>query len=308
MSDRKKVKIVGRDIGDDEPPFIIGEIGINHNGSLENAKRMIDMADFADADAVKFQKREPEVAVPEEEWHKKRETPWGTLDYIDYKKKIEFGDEEYKEIDEYCKEKDILWSASVWDEPSFDFIEDFDVPFHKVASPMLTDHSLLKKMRETSKPIILSTGMSNMDQIMEAVEVLGGTHDLVIQHCVSTYPADPEELNLKAIQTLREKFDCPIGYSGHETGLQTTYAAVALGACTVERHITLDRTMWGSDQVASVEPFGFLRLVRDCKVVHKALGEGEKKVHPNEVEPMKKLRKTDDTGEMESLIDLYVDE
>ena len=173
---------------------------------------------------------------------------------------------------------------------------------------MLTDHKLLKKMKKTDKPIILSTGMSKMEQIKEAVDVLGGTDNLVIQHCVSTYPADPEELNLRAIVTLQEEFDCPIGYSGHETGLQTTYAAVALGACTVERHITLDRTMWGSDQAASVEPFGLLRLVRDCKVVHKALGDGKIKVHPNEIPPMKKLRKTDDTGKMKTIIDLYVND
>ena len=305
-NDRKVVEIAGKPIGDGYPVYIIAEIGINHNGSVELAKKLIDVAVVAGVDAVKFQKRVPELAVPRDQWDVPRETPWGVMRYIDYKKKIEFGHEEYAEIDKYAKEKNITWFASVWDEPSVDFLEEFDVPAYKIPSAALTDHSLLRKVRETGKPIILSTGMSTLDQIKKAVEVLGGTDDLIILHSTSTYPAKPEELNLRVITKLREIFDCPIGYSGHETGLPPTYAAVALGANVIERHITLDRAMWGTDHAASVEPMGLIRMVRDIRVIEKALGDGIKRVYPSEIPVMKKLRRKDDTGLMSVLLKIYL--
>ena len=305
-NDRKIVEIAGRPIGDEYPVYIIAEIGIDHNGSVELAKKLIDIAVVAGVDAVKFQKRTPELAVPRDQWDIPRETPWGVMKYIDYKKKIEFGYEEYAEIDKYVKDKNIIWFASVWDEPSVDFLKKFNVPAYKIPSAALTDHGLLKKVRETGKPIILSTGMSTLDQIKKAVKVLGGTDDLIILHSTSTYPAKPEELNLKVITKLREIFDCPIGYSGHETGLPTTYAAVALGANAIERHITLDRAMWGTDHAASVEPMGLIRMVRDIRVIEKALGDGIKKVYPSEIPVMKKLRRKDDTGLMDTLLKAYL--
>jgi len=292
---RKIVTIGNKIVGEDHPTFIVGEIGINHNGDLDNAKRLIDVGIFAGCDAVKFQKRNPDLAVPEDQKQKLRQTPWGEIPYIEYKKKIEFEEEEYRVIDEYAKMQGILWFASAWDEDSVDFLERFHIPCYKVASASLTDHKLIRKVRELGKPMILSTGMSTMKQIDEAIDVLGGTDDIVILHCNSSYPAKNDELNLKAIETLRERYDCPIGYSGHETGLQTTIAAVALGANMVERHITLDRAMWGTDQAASVEPFGLLRLVRDIRVLEAALGDGEIRVYDSEMPVMQKLRTRDDT-------------
>lgn len=292
---RKEVTIGNNTIGEGHPTFIVGEIGINHNGELENAKRLIDVAVFAGCDAVKFQKRNPKVCVPNHQKQKTRKTPWGEMFYIEYKKRIEFGYDEYTAIDSYAKEKDILWFASPWDKDSVDFLEEFDLPCYKIASAALTDHKLLRKIRKIGKPMILSTGMSTLEQIDEAIDVLGGADDIIILHCNSSYPAKNSELNLKAIETLRQRYDCPIGYSGHETGLQTTYAAVALGADVVERHITLDRAMWGTDQAASVEPFGLLRLVRDIRVVEAALGDGKIRVYESEIPVMNKLRRHDDT-------------
>ncbi|MFW9833874.1 MAG: N-acetylneuraminate synthase family protein [Candidatus Thorarchaeota archaeon] len=292
---RKTVTIGNKNIGEGHPTFIVGEIGINHNGDLENAKRLIDVGVFAGCDAVKFQKRNPDFAVPEDQKQKLRQTPWGEIPYIEYKKKIEFEEEEYKSIDEYAKKQNIMWFASPWDEDSVDFLERFRIPCYKMASASLTDHTLLKTVRDLGKPMIVSTGMSTMKQIDEAIDVLGGTDNIVILHCNSSYPAKNDELNLLAIETLRNRYDCPIGYSGHETGLQTTIAAVALGADMIERHITLDRAMWGTDQAASVEPFGMLRLVRDIRVIEAALGDGEIRVYDSEMPVMKKLRTRDDT-------------
>ncbi|MFX1579774.1 MAG: N-acetylneuraminate synthase family protein [Promethearchaeota archaeon] len=292
---RKTVTIGNKKIGEGHPTFIVGEIGINHNGDLENAKRLIDVGVFAGCDAIKFQKRNPDSAVPEDQKQKLRQTPWGEIPYIEYKKKIEFEEEEYKFIDEYAKKQNILWFASPWDEDSVEFLERFRVPCYKMASASLTDHTLLKTVRDLGKPMILSTGMSTMKQIDEAIDVLSGTDNIVILHCNSSYPAKNDELNLLAIETLRNRYDCPIGYSGHETGLQTTIAAVALGADMIERHITLDRAMWGTDQAASVEPFGMLRLVRDIRVIEAALGDGEIRVYDSEMPVMKKLRTRDDT-------------
>lgn len=276
-------------IGPGEPCFIVAEIGINHNGDLELAKRLVDAAIFAGCNAVKFQKRTVEVVFPAEELARPRENLFGSTNG-DLKRGLEFGQAEYEEIDRYCKEKGILWYASCWDEGSVDFIEQFAPPCYKIASASLTDNNLLRHHRQYGRPIILSTGMSTLEQIDHAVEVLG-THDLILLHCTSTYPAKLEELNLRAIQTLKERYKVPVGYSGHEVGLATSVAAAVLGACMVERHITLDRAMWGSDQAASVEPQGFWRLIKDIRGVEKSLGDGVKRVWPSEVPVMNKLRR-----------------
>jgi N-acetylneuraminate synthase len=287
---RKKVRIGDLLVGDGEPCMTIAEIGINHNGSLEIAWRLIDEAVDAGCNAVKFQKRTVEVVYSPDELARPRESPFGTTNG-DLKRALEFGQREYEGIDRYCKAKKIMWSASCWDPGSVEFVERFDPPFYKIASACLTDHDLLRRHRVTGRPIVLSTGMSTMDQIRHAVDVLGGTDALVILHCTSTYPSRPEELNLRMIQSLREEFDCPIGYSGHEVGLATTVAAVMVGACMVERHITLDRSLWGSDQAASVESQGFKRLVRDIRVCELAMGDGIKKVYDSELPIMAKLRR-----------------
>jgi N-acetylneuraminate synthase len=286
----KTVDIGGRLIGEGQPVYVIAEIGLNHNGDLEIAKKLIDAAALAGCEAVKFQKRAPEECVPPAQRNIERETPWGIMTYMEYRYRVEFGENEYREIDRYCKEKGIAWFASCWDKTSVDFINKFDPVCFKVASASLTDMDLLNHTRDTGKPVILSTGMSSMDEIQAALSNLD-TSKLLIAHSTSSYPCKPDELNLKMIQTLKELFDCPVGYSGHEVGLQTTYAAVTLGATFVERHITLDRTMWGSDQAASVEPWGLMRLVRDIRVIEKALGDGVKKLYESELPIRSKLRK-----------------
>jgi N-acetylneuraminate synthase len=284
-----KVQINDRPIGRDSPCFIVAEIGINHNGEIELAKRLIDAAVLAECDAVKFQKRTIEVVYSREELAKPRESPFGATNG-DLKFGLEFRSREYREIDEYCKERSVLWFASCWDEVSVDFMEEFSPPCYKIASASLTDDALLKYTRATGRPLILSTGMSTMKEIHHAVDVVG-TDQLILVHCTSTYPSDPEELNLAAIKTFQDEFDCPIGYSGHEVGLSTTLAAVALGATYVERHITLDRAMWGSDQAASVEPQGIARLVRDIRTFERARGDGVKKVYESERPVLEKLRR-----------------
>jgi N-acetylneuraminate synthase len=284
------MKIGNRYLGDGQPVYIAAEIGINHNGDIEVAKRLIDAAANAGCDGVKFQKRTPELCVPPEQRNVMRETPWGYISYLDYRTRIEFGFDEYAEIDRYCKAKGIDWFASCWDEPSVDFIEQFDPPVHKICSAALTDTPLLEHLRRTGKPLILSTGMSTMEQIRAAVRTLG-TDDLVVAHSTSSYPCPPEELNLNMMTTLREEFDCPIGYSGHEVGLPTTVVAVGMGACYLERHITLDRAMWGSDQAASVEPGGLERLVKYVRVVEKSMGDGVKRVYQSEIGPLSRLRR-----------------
>ncbi len=286
-----KVKIAERYIGDDEKVFIIAEIGINHNGSLENALRLIDGAKYAGCDAVKFQKRTPELCVPKDQWLIERETPWGRMTYIDYRHRVEFSNDEYKIIDAYCKEKNIMWLASCWDELSVDFMEQFNPPFYKAGSASLTDINLLKKKKSTGRPLMISTGMSTIDEIKKAVDIIG-TDNLMIAHSTSTYPCKLEELNIKVITTLKEMYpEVPIGYSGHETGLAPTWAAVSLGATFVERHITLDRAMWGTDQAASVEVVGFQRLVENIRDIEVSLGDGVKKLYESELAPRKKLRR-----------------
>jgi N-acetylneuraminate synthase len=287
----REMKIGNKLVGDGHPTYVVAEIGINHNGDVDIAKQMIDAAVHAGVDAVKFQKRTPEVCTPPEQQKQMRETPWGYITYLDYRYKVEFGVEEYAEIDRYCKEKGIDWMVSVWDEPSVDFMEQFDTPAYKLPSASLTDLDLIRKVRTTNKPLILSSGMSTMEQIRAAVEAANGK-SLGLMHCTSAYPCEPDELNLRMVETLRREFPhLPIGYSGHEVGLVPSAIAVALGACMVERHLTLDRAMWGSDQAASVEPGGFERLVKYIRVTEQALGDGVKKVYDSEKSIMKKLRR-----------------
>lgn len=285
------VRIGRSTIGPGFPVYVIGEIGLNHNGDVELAKRLIDVAVEAGAQAVKFQKRTPEIATPEHMRDVPRETPWGTMSYLDYRRRVEFGEAEYLEIASHALRAGIDWFASPWDEPSVDFLERLDVVAHKIASACLTDLALLERVAATGKPVILSTGMSTFDEIDRAVEVLG-TERLVLMHATSSYPMPPEEANLRAIDTLRRRHPgVPVGYSGHERGLQISIAAVALGAVAVERHLTLDRTMWGSDQAASLEPSGFEHLVRDIRIVGEAMGDGVKRVFPGEEAPRAKLRR-----------------
>jgi N-acetylneuraminate synthase len=302
LPDTPARRLGDRVVGTGNPVYITGEIGINHNGELASAIALIDQAAAAGCDAVKFQKRTPKVCTPRDQWDVERDTPWGRMSYIDYRHRVEFGVEQYAAIDEHAKRRSIAWFASPWDIESVDFLEDFDVPAHKVASACLTDDELLRRLRGTGRTVILSTGMSTMRQIRHAVEVLG-SDNIILCHATSTYPAQASELNLKMIYTLQGEFpNVPIGYSGHETGLQTTLAAVAMGATFVERHITLDRSMWGSDQAASVEPQGLARLVRDVRVISEAMGDGVKQIYDGERTAMRKLRRV--PGELADQADL----
>jgi sialic acid synthase SpsE len=288
----RRLRTIGKHlVGPGQPVYVIGEIGINHNGDLGTALALIEAAATAGMDAVKFQKRTPELCTPRDQWAVERDTPWGRMPYIEYRHRVEFGRDEYAAIDRRCRELGIDWFASPWDVPSVDFLAGFGVPAYKVASASLTDDDLLRAMRATATTVILSTGMSTPDQIRHAVEVLGSSN-AVLLHATSTYPAPAEQLNLRCIGTLAAEYpNVPIGYSGHEVGLQATICAVALGACVVERHITLDRAMWGSDQAASVEPEGMRRLVRDIRVIEASLGDGVKQVYDTELAAMKKLRR-----------------
>lgn len=285
-----EVSLAGRLVGEGHPTYIIAEIGLNHNGDLKLAKQLIDVAALFGCDAVKFQKRTPELCVPRDQWDKERDTPWGRMTYIEYRHRIEFGAAEYEQIDAHCRQKGIHWFASCWDEPSVDFMERFDPPCYKIASASLTDERLLARKVKTGKPLILSTGMSTMAEIERAVASLPKER-LILLHATSTYPCKPAEINLRMLKTLRDKFDVPVGYSGHETGLQISIAAAALGAVAIERHITLDRAMWGTDQAASVEPSGLQRLVRDVRVIEQALGDGKKRVYESELPVRAKLRR-----------------
>lgn len=286
----RELKIGNRWVGAGHPTYIVAEVGINHNGDLEIARRLIDAAAHAGVDAVKFQKRTPELCVPPEQQSQMRETPWGYITYLDYRHRVEFGADEYAAIDRHCREKELDWFVSVWDEPSVEFMEAFHPPAYKVPSAALTDHDLLRRVRETGRPVILSTGMSTFEQIEAAVGQLD-TERLLLTHATSTYPCEPEELNLRMIETLRKRFEVPVGYSGHEVGLVPSAVAVAMGACMIERHITLDRAMWGSDQAASVEPGGFERLVKYIRVTETSLGDGVKRVYDSERPSLMKLRR-----------------
>ena len=291
MSHKPEIRIGDRLVGEGHAVYVIAEIGINHNGSVELARKLIDGAVLAGCDAVKFQKRTPEVCVPKDQWLIERDTPWGRMTYIDYRHKTEFGVDQYAEIDRHCKEHKIHWFASCWDEPAVDFMERFEPPCYKIASASVTDTPLLNRLKATKRPLIMSTGMSTMEEIREGVATLG-EENLALMHAVSMYPCEVKDLNLRMIRTLQAEFPrLTVGYSGHETGLTPTFAAVSLGATMVERHITLDRAMWGSDQAASVEIPGLVRLVSGIRDISAALGDGVKRVHEKELAQAKKLRR-----------------
>ena len=284
-----EVPLGSKVVGPGRPCYVVAEVGINHNGDIDLAKKLINVALGADCDAVKFQKRTIDVVYSKEELAKPRESPFGTTNG-DLKHGLEFELEEYQEIDRYCREVKIDWFASCWDEASVDFIAQFKVPCFKVASASITDDNLLRHTRAVGKPIILSTGMSTIKEVDRAVEVLG-KQNLILLHACSTYPAYYEELNLRVIDVLKGRYGVPVGYSGHETGLPSSVAAAVLGACIIERHITLDRSMWGSDHAASLEPNGITRLVRDIRLIEKSMGDGVKRVLEREQPIIKKLRR-----------------
>jgi N-acetylneuraminate synthase len=270
--------------------FFIGEIGINHNGDVEIAKQLIDVAKIAGADAVKFQKRTIDLVYKKEMLDLPRESPWGTTQR-DQKKGLEFGLEEYKEIDAYCKGKGIEWFASAWDIESQKFLRQFGVKYNKIASAMIVYEDLLKNVASEKKHTFISTGMTEFDQIDRAVEIFKSANcPFELMHCVSTYPMADEDANLKCIKTLRDRYKCDVGYSGHEVGLAVSYAAAALGITSLERHITLDRAMYGSDQAASVEPMGLLQLVGAVRKIEKAMGNGKMTMNHKEITIAKKLR------------------
>jgi len=272
--------------------YIIAEIGINHNGDLDTAKQLIDIAALSRCDAVKFQKRDPDICVPNSQKNILRETPWGTMTYIDYKKKIEFGKKEYDEIDSYTKQKNIKWSASPWDLSSLKFLTQYDIPFIKIPSALLTDDTLLNAASLTGKKIILSTGMSSIEEIDHAVNILTkNKNSFALLHCVSAYPVPLNELNLLCIKTLKQRYNCEVGYSGHEFRLNPSVAAIYLGATIIERHITLDREMWGTDHLSSVEPQGLIKLVRGVRDLEVCLGDGNITVSDCEKPFKDKLRK-----------------
>ena len=278
-------------VGESEMAYVIAEIGINHNGSVDTALDLVEVAAKAGCDAVKFQKRTPSICVPVEQQQTRRETPWGEMSYLEYKERTEFGKDEYTTIAARATELGMDWFASPWDVPSVEFLEDMGVTSHKVASACLTDRELLEALKATGKYLWVSTGMSTIEEVDEAMEILGN-ENITLFHTNSTYPCPPEETNLRTMATLSERYGVPVGYSGHEPGLQVSVAAVALGATAIERHITLDRAMWGSDHAASLEPHGLETLVRDIRIVEKALGDGVKRVYPGEEEPRRRLRRS----------------
>ena len=271
--------------------YIIAEIGINHNGSLETAKKLIDIASLSGCDAVKFQKRNPDICVPDHQKNIMRETPWGPMTYLDYKYRVEFGQSEYDNIDKYCHERKIAWSASPWDMDSLNFLLNYDIPFIKIPSAMMTHEELMRAAAKTGKKVIFSTGMSTLEEIDRSVRWMEEEEaNFALLHCNSTYPSALEDLNLKCIQTFKKRYGCEVGYSGHEFRLGTSVSAVYLGATIVERHITLDRTMWGSDHLSSVEPQGLIKLVKGIRELEIALGDGIKKLTAGELPIRKKLR------------------
>lgn len=275
--------------------FVIAEIGINHNGDLDIAKKLIDGAIFAGADAVKFQKRSIEEVYSKDELDKYRESPWGTTNR-EQKLGLEFEKKEYDEIDRYCKEKGIEWLVSSWDVESQKFIQQYDLKYNKIASALLTHKELLEIVAEEGKYTFISTGMSTEDEISKAVEIFKEKNcPFELMHCTSTYPMNDCDANLSYIPVLRDKFNCKVGYSGHEVGLVPSCGAVALGATSVERHITLDRAMYGSDQAASVEVMGFYRLVSYIRCMERSLGDSEKIVTAEEFAIKAKLRKVNTT-------------
>lgn len=288
----KQLKINNHIIGENEPVFLIAEIGINHNGDLQVAKKLMDAAFACGWECVKFQKRTPEICVPENQKNILRDTPWGKITYLEYRYKVEFGQEEYSYIDKYCKEKPILWTASVWDIPSLKFILHYDVPFIKIPSAKLTESDLLSEAAKSGKTIILSTGMSTVEEIDEAVNLLEkhSKDNYVLMHTNSTYPTPPEDINLSTIKFLKNRYNCLVGYSGHEYDLEPSVIAVTLGARIIERHITIDHNMWGSDHFASLEIHAMDMLRKRINEVDMVIGDGIKKLTPKEMEVRNKLR------------------
>ncbi len=272
-------------------PFLIGEIGINHNGSLKLAKKLIDQAKATGFDAVKFQKRNPDISVPETQKHVNRNTPWGNMTYLDYKKKIEFGNKEFKEINNYCKKKKILWFASAWDIDSQKFLRKYKFKYNKVASAMLTNYELIKEIAKEKKLTFISTGMSTYKDINKCLNIFRKAKcKFVLMHCVSTYPCPEENLNLNMILTLKKKFKCNVGYSGHESSVSPTILAYFLGANYIERHITLDRSMWGTDQAASLSKIGMETLSNILTKTKKILGDGNKRFSKTEQKMLQKFK------------------
>ena len=272
-------------------PFLIAEIGINHNGSVKIAKKLIDLAKLYNFDAVKFQKREPDISVPENQKNIIRSTPWGNMTYLDYKKKIEFGNREFHQIDKYCKEKNIIWFASAWDLQSQKFLKKYKLKYNKVASAMITNLKLLEVIAKEKKITFISTGMSTMKDVSKAVSIFKKYKcKFILMHCVSTYPCPIEDLNLNTILTLRRKFKCEVGYSGHETAVSPTLLAYFMGANYIERHITLDRSMWGTDQAASLSEPGIINLTKILRKFHLIVGDGKKRLSSNEKKMLEKFK------------------
>ncbi len=288
----KKIMLGDFELGSNEVPYFIAEIGINHNGDMQVAKRLMDAAFAIGWNCVKFQKREPDIAVPEAQKGVMRDTPWGQMTYLDYKKRIEFGKKEYDEIDSYCARKPLAWTASPWDMPSLEFLMDYDIPFIKLASAANGNEELIKKACSYGKPIIMSDGMSTQEELDKAVSLLEdhSNGDYVLLHTNSTYPAPVESLNLSYINTLRERYDCIVGYSGHEQNLEPTVVAATLGAKVIERHVTLSHDMWGTDQKASLEINAMFMLYRRCMDIQSMLGSGVKTLDEAELKVRKKLK------------------
>lgn len=288
----KTIKIDGRIVGDNQPVYMIAEIGLNHNGDMQIAKKLIDASFATHWDCVKFQKRTPELCVPEHQKNVMRDTPWGRMTYMEYRYKVEFEKEQYDYIDKYCKEKPIAWTASVWDLKSLEFLLQYDIPFIKIPSAKLTEHEYLVEASKSGKPVILSTGMSTIEEIDAAVNVLekNSRGNYILLHTNSSYPAPPEALNLRVINFLKERYGCIIGYSGHEYDLEPSVIAVSLGASLIERHVTLDHNLWGSDQFASLEVHAMDLLLKRIKNIDVILGDGIKKLTEKELEVRKKLR------------------
>lgn len=292
MAKRKSITLGGKPVGVGCPVYLVGEIGINHNGAIDVAKKLIDYCTVFGFDCAKFQKRTPDVCVPDHQKNVIRETPWGSMTYLEYRHRMEFDEQQYWELAGYCSGKGVHFSASVWDLPSVEFLSNFNLPFLKVPSALITNETLLKEVAKAGKPIVLSSGMSTIEEVDRAVNTcLGLTGDVILLHCHSSYPAPLDELNLRVIPMLIERYpECIIGYSGHEFGLDTTMVSVVLGARFIERHITLDRTMWGTDQMASVEPQGMYKLARDIRLIERALGDGAKRVYESELPARRKMR------------------
>lgn len=288
----KTIALDGRLVGDQQPIYFIAEIGLNHNGDLQIAKKLIDASFATDWDCVKFQKRTPEICIPEHQKNVLRETPWGKITYLAYRYKVEFEKEQYDYIDKYCREKPIFWTASVWDLKSLEFLMQYDVSMIKIPSAKLTEHEYLAESAKSGKVVMLSTGMSTIEEIDSAVNVLEkhSKGNYVLMHTNSTYPTPIAELNLRLIPFLKERYGCVVGYSGHEMDLEPSVIAAALGASIIERHVTLDHNMWGSDHFASLQVHAMDILRKRAKDVAIFMGDGVKKLTEKELEVRKKLR------------------